>query len=95
MIHDRYYYTIVDMGKILSLLDNIDQKVIWMFHRNFIWDNQLIPISMGHDIGTPWYLEVLSNRNIAHMRYSEGQQEDYTSVLLLDYIDWNIDDVEG
>ena len=36
IIHDGDYYIIVDKEKILSLLDYIEQKIIWMFHQNFI-----------------------------------------------------------
>ena len=32
MIHDGDCYIIFDKDKILLLLDEIDQKIIWMFH---------------------------------------------------------------
>ena len=42
MIHDGDYYSIVDKDKILSLLDDIDQKIIYMYHQNFIWHNIIL-----------------------------------------------------
>ena len=53
----------------------------------------MLSISMGQDPDIPTYMEALSGTHIAHVRRSEGKQEDYTVVLSLDGIKWNIDDV--
>ena len=45
MIHDGDYYSIVDKDKILSLMDEIEQKIIWMCHQNFIWKYYALKIS--------------------------------------------------
>ena len=89
MIHDGGYYNIVDKYKILSLLDEIEQKIIWMCHQNFIWHNLM------QDPDTPTHMEALSGRNISHVRRSEGQLVDSTSGLSLGCIKWNIDDVSS
>ena len=62
MIHDGDYYSIVDKDKILSLLDEIEQKIICRFHRNFILQNLMLSISLGQDPDTSTYMEVLSGR---------------------------------
>ena len=62
MIHDGDYYSIFDKDKILSLLDEIEQKIIWMCHRNFIWHNIIISRYLGQDTDTPMYMEVLAGR---------------------------------
>ena len=49
MIHDGEYYSIVNKDKILSLLDEIEQKIIWMCHRNFILDHPYPYSSMDKD----------------------------------------------
>ena len=49
--------------------------------------------SLGQYPDNPKYMEVLSGRNIYHVRRSEGQQEDSTAVLSLGCIKWTIDDV--
>ena len=36
IIHDGDYYSIVDKDNIRWLMDEIEQKIIWMFQRNFI-----------------------------------------------------------
>ena len=43
----------------------------------------MIPRYLGQDTDTPTYMEVLSVRNIYHVRNSEGQQEDSKEVILL------------
>ena len=93
MIHDGYYYSIVDKDKILSLLDEIEQKIIWMCHQNFVWHNLILSIYLGQDADTPTNMEALSGKNIYHLRRSEGYQEYSTAVLYLGCIKWNIDDV--
>ena len=37
MIHDGEYYSIFNEDKILSLMDEIEKKIIWMWHQKFIW----------------------------------------------------------
>ena len=93
MIRGRDYYSIVNKDNILSLLDYIERKIIWMCHRYLIRYNQMIPISLGQDNDTPTYIEALSSINISHVRRSKGQQENSTAVLSLGYIKCNIDDV--
>ena len=53
----------------------------------------MLPISLGQDPDTLTYMEALSGRNIAYMRRSEGQQEDYIAFISLVCIKWNIYDV--
>ena len=62
MIHDGDYYSIVDKDNILSLMDEIEQKIIWMFQRNFIWENIMFSRYLGQDPDTPMYMEALSGR---------------------------------
>ena len=93
MIHDGDYYSIFDKDKILSLLDEIEQKIIWMCQQNFIWHNITISRYLGQDNDTPTYMEVLAGREYYHVMIYEGYQEDSTSVLPMGCIKWNIDDV--
>ena len=60
MIHYGDYYRIVDKEKVLSLLEEIDQNIIWMIHQKFIWNIILLSRSLGQDPDTPTYKEVLS-----------------------------------
>ena len=62
MIHDGDYYIIVDKDKILLLLDEIEQKIIWICHKNFIWHNLMLSIYLGQDPDTPTYMDALSGR---------------------------------
>ena len=62
MIHDGDDYSIVDKDNILSLLDEIDQNIIWRFHQNFIWQNLMLSISLGHCPDTPTYMDIISGR---------------------------------
>ena len=62
MTHDGDYYSIVDKDKILSLLDEIEQKIVRVFHQNSIWKNIMLSGSLGQDPDTPTYMEVLSGR---------------------------------
>ena len=62
MIHDGDYYSIFNKENILSLLDEIEQKIIWMFHQNFILKNLMLSISLGQYPDTPTYIEVLSGK---------------------------------
>ena len=55
----------------------------------------MLSISLGQDHDNPKYMEALSGRNIAHVRRSEGRQEDSTAIPSLVYIKWNVDDVES
>ena len=68
MIYDGDYYSIVDKENILSLLDDIDQKIIWMCHRNFKWNNFMLSRSLVQDPDTPTYMESLSGKNITHVK---------------------------
>ena len=93
MIHDGDYYSIFDKEKIIPLLDEIEQKIIWMCHQNFIWHNIILSRYLGQDPDTPAYMEELSGKNISHVRHSKVQQEDSTAVIYFGCIKWNIDDV--
>ena len=62
MIHDWDYYSIVDKDNILSLMYDIDQKIICMCHQNSIRHNIMLSISLGQDPDTPTYMEELSSR---------------------------------
>ena len=53
----------------------------------------MLPRYLGQDPDTPTYMEALSCSNISYVRYYEGQQENSAEVLLLSFINWNIDDV--
>ena len=83
MIRSGDYYSIVDKENILSLLDGIEHKIIWMCHQNFILRNLMFSIYMGQDPNNPTYMESLSGRNISHVRRSKGTHEDSTEVLSL------------
>ena len=52
----------------------------------------MLSISLGQYHDTPMYGDALAVSNISHVKRSEGQQEDSTSVSL-GCIKWNIDDV--
>ena len=95
MIHNGDYYSIVNKDHIISFLDDIEQKIICMYHLNFIWKSLILSRYLGQDPDTTTYMEALSGRNIAHVRRSEGQQEDSTEVLSLGCIKLNIDDAES
>ena len=62
MIHDGDYDSNVDTDKILSLMDDIEQKIIWMCHQNFIQHNLMLSRSLGQDPDTPKYMEKISGR---------------------------------
>ena len=64
MIHDWDYYSIVDKEKILSLLYDIEHKIIWMCYRNIIWNYIMLSIFLGQDPDTPTYMEALSSREV-------------------------------
>ena len=53
----------------------------------------MLSISLGQDPDTPTYMEALLGINIDYVRRSKGQQGDFTAVLSLGCIRWNIDDV--
>ena len=53
----------------------------------------MLSISVCQDTDNQTYMEALSGRKIVHVRHSEGQQEDFTAVIYLGFIKWNIDDV--
>ena len=74
MIHDRDYYSIVDKDNILLLLYEIDQNIIWACNKYFIWDNIILPISLGQDTDTSTYMEEISGRNIAQARRPKEQK---------------------
>ena len=93
MFHDGDYYRISDKENILSLLDDIGQKIIWKYHQYFIRDNIILPRSLGQDTDTKKYTEGISGRRISHVRHSKGKQEDSTVVISLGCIKWNISDV--
>ena len=57
MIHDGGYYSISHEDNILSVLDEIDQKIIRICHRNFIWNNLIISIFLGQYPDTPTKME--------------------------------------
>ena len=69
--------------------------IIWTCHQYFVLDNIILPRSLGRDPDTPTYIEVVSSINIAPVRRSKGQQEDYTEGLSLVCIKWNIDDISS
>ena len=45
--------------KILSLLDGIEQKIIWIYHQIFICHIITLSRSLGQDPDTPTFMEVL------------------------------------
>ena len=93
MIHDVYYYSIVGRDNIPSLLDDIDQKIIWICKLIFfdttlcsqdIWDRILM-------LQCIWmYYQVW---RIAHVRLSKAQQKHSAAALPMNSIKLNIGDV--
>ena len=62
MIHDGDYYSIVDKDNILFLLDEIEQKIIWMCHQNCILNNLMLLRSLGQNPYTTTYMKAPSGR---------------------------------
>ena len=48
---------------------------------------------MGQYPDTPTYMEALSGKIVFYVSHYKRHQEDYTALILMVCIDWNIDDV--
>ena len=73
MIHDGDYYKIDDKENVILLLDEIYQRIIWVFQQIFIWHNIILSRSLGQDPYTRMYTEAISGRDDAHVRIYKGQ----------------------
>ena len=94
MANDGKYSSILDKDKILKLLDDIEQNIIWMFYCYLMRDNQILTRYLGYYPDAPMCMDALSGSNITHVKHSKGQHGDSTAVISLVFIKWNIDDVE-